>query len=188
MPRGRGVRVIAGEAGGRRLATPAGARPTTDRVKESVFSALGPDRLAGARVLDLYAGSGALAIESLSRGAAEAVLVERDAGARRVIEANLEATGLAIRARVRPGAVVAVLSGPAEGSFDLVLCDPPYDLPDGELEVVLARLVTGGWLAPGATVVVERAGTAAVPALPPGWRSTWERRYGDTLVLFVNAY
>jgi 16S rRNA (guanine966-N2)-methyltransferase len=186
----RGIRVIAGEAGGRRLVTPAGARPTTDRVKESLFSALGPERLTGARVLDLYAGSGALAIEALSRGAAEAVLVERDADARRVIEANLEATGLTARARVRPGAVAAVLSGPPapEAPFDLVLCDPPYDLPDGELESVLARLATGSWLAPGATVVVERAGTAAVPGLPPGWRSTWERRYGDTLVLFVNAY
>jgi 16S rRNA (guanine966-N2)-methyltransferase len=190
MARGRGVRVIAGEAGGRRLVAPERSRPTTDRVKESLFSALGPERLTGARVLDLYAGSGALGIEALSRGASLALLVERDPAGGRAIEGNLETTGLSDRARVRLGDVGAFLSGPPapEGPFDLVLCDPPYELPDTELEVVLGRLTGGGWMAPGAILVLERAGAAAPPQWPPGWRSTWERRYGDTLVLFVNAY
>ncbi|MGH9035111.1 MAG: RsmD family RNA methyltransferase, partial [Acidimicrobiia bacterium] len=98
---GRPPRVIAGEAGGRRLVVPrsGGVRPTSDRVKESVFSALGA-RLESARVLDLYAGTGALAVEALSRGAALAVVVERDREALAAIAANLEATGLAARARV----------------------------------------------------------------------------------------
>lgn len=189
MARPRGIRVIAGEAGGRRLVTPAGARPTTDRVKESLFAALGADRLSGARVLDLYAGSGALAIEALSRGASLAVLVERDPEARRSIASNLEATGLADRARVMTGDVARVVAGapPPGGPFDLVLCDPPYELADDDLESVLGHLASGGWLAPGATVVVERAGSADAPRWPPGWRSTWERRYGDTLLWFVQS-
>jgi 16S rRNA (guanine966-N2)-methyltransferase len=188
--KGRGLRVIAGEAGGRRLVAPEGARPTTDRVKESVFAALGPQRLTDARVLDLYAGSGSLAIEALSRGAELAVLVERDPAARRAIEANLETTGLSPRARVDQSDVGAFLSRPPprEAPFDLVFCDPPYELPDAELEAVLARLGAAAWLAPEATLVLERAGAAPAPAWPVGWRSTWERRYGDTLVLFVNAY
>jgi 16S rRNA (guanine966-N2)-methyltransferase len=184
---GRGPRVIAGEAGGRRLVSPPGdrVRPTTDRVKESVFSALGPDRLAGARVLDLYAGTGALALEALSRGAARAVLVERDAEAGRAIVANLERTGMADRGRLRRGDVRAVLAGPASEGFDLVFLDPPYDLADDELEAVIRRLVDGGWAAATATLVVERSGGGSPPSWPPGWRSTWERCYGDTLVLFA---
>jgi 16S rRNA (guanine966-N2)-methyltransferase len=188
MPRaGRGPRVIAGEAGGRRLVSPPGdrVRPTTDRVKESVFAALGPHRLAGARVLDLYAGTGALALEALSRGAARAVLVERDADAGRAIVANLERTGMADRARLRRDDVRAVLAGPASERFDLVFLDPPYDLAGDELEGVIRRLVDGGWAADHATLVVERAGGGRPPSWPPEWRSTWERCYGDTLVLFA---
>lgn len=161
-----------------------GVRPTSDRVKESVFSALGA-RLESARVLDLYAGSGALAVEALSRGAALAVVVERDREALAAIAANLEATGLAARARVVRGDVGVVLDGPppAAGPFDLVLVDPPYDLADEAVAEVLDRL-RAGWLAPGATVVIERPAGAA---RPPGWVSTWERCYGDTLVLFLQA-
>jgi 16S rRNA (guanine966-N2)-methyltransferase len=160
-------------------------RPTTDRVKESVFAALGSDRLSGARVLDLYAGTGALALEALSRGAARALLVERDAEAERAIVANLERTGMAERARLRRGDVRSVLAGPAPEEFDLVFLDPPYDLAGAELEDVIRRLVDGGWVAEGATLVVERAGGGSPPSWPPGWRSTWERCYGDTLVLFA---
>jgi 16S rRNA (guanine966-N2)-methyltransferase len=111
----RRPRIIAGEAGGRRLAVPPGdrVRPTSDRVKESVFSALGPDRLVGARVLDLYAGSGALGLEALSRGAAEAVLVERDPAAARAIRTNIDTLGFADRAVLRVAAVAGVLGGPA---------------------------------------------------------------------------
>jgi 16S rRNA (guanine966-N2)-methyltransferase len=160
-------------------------RPTTDRVKESVFSALGA-RLESARVLDLYAGTGALAVEALSRGAAVAVLVERDREALVAIAANLEATGMAPASRVVRGDVAAVLGGlpPPEGPFDLVLADPPYELGDDTVAEVLGRLVAGGWLAPGATVVIERPAGAD---RPPGWVSTWERCYGDTLVWFLQA-
>jgi 16S rRNA (guanine966-N2)-methyltransferase len=179
--------VIAGEAGGRRLVSPPGdrVRPTTDRVKESVFSALGPDRLAGARILDLYAGTGALALEALSRGGSRALLVERDVEAGRAIVANLERTGMADRGALRRGDVRAVLSRPGPEEFDLIFMDPPYDLPDDELESVIGLVAAPGWAAPAATLVIERAGGGHLPSLPPGWRSTWERCYGDTLVLFA---
>ena len=181
-------RIIAGEAGGRRLAVPPGegVRPTSDRVKESLFSALGPGRLVGARVLDLYAGSGALGLEALSRGAASALLVERDPAAARAIRTNIDTLGFADRAILRAAAAATVLSGPPpQDPFDLALLDPPYDTPTPELEEALERLGSGGWLGTDATMVVERS--ADTPALrwPPGWGSTWERCYGDTLVLFA---
>jgi len=159
-------RIIAGEAGGRRLSVPPGdgVRPTSDRVKESLFSALGPGRLAGARVLDLYAGSGALGLEALSRGAAAALLVERDAAAARAIRDNGP--------------------GPA-ATFDLVLLDPPYDTPASEVEGALRLLGAEAWTASDATVVVERAAGSPPVEWPEGWGSTWERCYGDTLVLFA---
>jgi len=189
MPPGqRRPRIIAGEAGGRRLAVPPGdrVRPTSDRVKESVFSALGPARLVGARVLDLYAGTGALGLEALSRGAATALLVERDPAAVRAIRANIETLGFADRAVLRVGAVSTVVSGPAPDSpFDLALLDPPYDTPNDDLGAVLGLLAGGGWLTPDATVMVERAAGTPAPPWPPGWGSTWERCYGDTLVLFA---
>lgn len=180
-------RIIAGEAGGRRLAVPPGdgVRPTSDRVKESVFSALGPGRLLGARVLDLYAGSGALALEALSRGAAEALLVERDTAAARAIRVNIETLGFGERAVLRVGSVQAVLGGPGpDDPFDLALLDPPYGTPGPEVEAVVSCLVDG-WLAPDATVVVERAADSPPLGWPAGWGSTWERCYGDTLVLFA---
>ena len=181
-------RIITGEAGGRRLSVPPGeaVRPTSDRVKESVFSALGPGRLVGARVLDLYAGSGALGLEALSRGAAAAVLVERDAVAARAIRANIETLGFADRAILRIGAVSAVLGGAGpETPFDVALLDPPYDLPPAELGAALRLLAQGAWLSAGATVVVERAAGSPPVEWPAGWGSTWERCYGDTLVLFA---
>jgi 16S rRNA (guanine(966)-N(2))-methyltransferase RsmD len=188
VPGPRNPRIIAGEAGGRRLTVPAGdaVRPTSDRVKESVFSALGPVRLVGARVLDLYAGSGALGLEALSRGASEALLVEKDPVAARAIRANIETLGFGDRAVLRVAAVAAVLGGPAPAAgFDLVLLDPPYDTPAGELEVALGLLVDGTWMAADATVVVERAAGSSPLRWPEGWGSTWERCYGDTLVLFA---
>jgi 16S rRNA (guanine966-N2)-methyltransferase len=185
------LRVIAGTVGGRRLVAPAGTdtRPTTDRVKESVFGAIGDRRLREAAVLDLYAGSGALAIEALSRGAARAVLVDRERAAVDAIVRNLDATGLGDRARAQRVAVEAFLrrDPPAEGPFDLVFLDPPYDLSAGELERVLARLAQGGWLVSGATVVVERGSGGARPELPDRWTTTWERGYGDTLVTLATA-
>lgn len=189
--RGRSPRVIAGEAGGRRLTVPGGSRlrPTSDRVKESIFSALGSGRIEGARVLDLFAGTGALGIEALSRGAARALFVDRDGAAVGAIAANLEATGFSGRARVERRDVSALVAGPVapEGPFDLAFLDPPYDLGDGALASVLGRLLEGSWVAPGATVVLERAAGSELTGLPPGWGSTWERCYGDTLVWFLEA-
>ena len=187
-PGRRNPRIIAGEAGGRRLTVPAGeaVRPTSDRVKESVFSALGPGRLVGARVLDLYSGSGALGLEALSRGAATALFVDRDSAAGQAIRTNIETLGFDGRATLRQAAVGTLLRGQPPGDpFDLALLDPPYDTPAADVEATLRQLIEGDWLAPGATVVVERAAGTPPIGWPAGWGSTWERCYGDTLVLFA---
>ena len=185
------LRVIAGTAGGRRLSAPPGtaARPTTDRVKESLFSALGDDRLRDASVLDLYAGSGALAIEALSRGAARAVLVDQDAAAVAAIERNLDATGFAGAARVQRSEVIRFLGGgpPGEAPFTLAFVDPPYDTPAAVVTGVLEQLAAPGWLAAGATVVVERGAGGERPETPSSWATTWERAYGDTLLSVATA-
>ncbi len=185
---GKRPRIIAGEAGGRRLAVPAGeaVRPTSDRVKEALFSALGAGRLVGARVLDLYAGSGALGLEALSRGAAEALFVDRDHAAVQAIRTNIETLGFDGRAVLRQASAAKVLGGPRPGdAFDLVLLDPPYDTPGADVEHVLRLLVEGEWVTIGATVVVERSAGSAPLGWPADWGSTWERCYGDTLVLFA---
>jgi 16S rRNA (guanine966-N2)-methyltransferase len=187
-PPRRSPRIIAGEAGGRRLVVPPGdhVRPTSDRVKESVFAALGPGRLVGARVLDLYAGSGALGLEALSRGAAEALFVEREPAAARAVRANIDRLGFGDRALLRTAPAGAVVDGPAPGGpFDLVLLDPPYDTPAADVEAVLDRLVAGGWVDPDGTLLVERGADSPALRWPAGWGSTWERCYGDTLVLFA---
>jgi 16S rRNA (guanine966-N2)-methyltransferase len=179
------MRVISGTAGGLRLSAPrlVAARPTTDRVKESVFGALGRT-VTDAAVLDLYAGSGALGIEALSRGADRAVFVERSRRAVPVIRTNLRTTKLQDRARVQESSVHAFLGRLArEAPFDLVFVDPPYDVPTVEIERVLASLAEPGWLVPGATVVLERSKTSPPPTLPAGWTVRFERAYGDTLVL-----
>jgi 16S rRNA (guanine966-N2)-methyltransferase len=189
--KGSGLRVIAGVAGGLSLVAPKGgaARPTTDRVKESLFGALGPDRLVDASVLDLYAGSGALAIEALSRGAARAVLVERDHGAVTAIRRNLATTRLRGQARVQASTVATFLAGkpPAERPFDLVFVDPPYAVTTGELGRALTGLDRTGWLEEGAAVVVERATGAGPAPAPEAWKATWERAYGDTLVTVLTT-
>ena len=183
--------MIAGVAGGLALVAPKGgaARPTTDRVKESLFGALGPDRLVDASVLDLYAGSGALAIEALSRGATRAVLIDRDHAAVTAMRRNLATTRLRGQARVQGSTVAAFLAGksPAERPFDLVFLDPPYASSSAELGRVLSGLDGSGWLGVGATVVVERpSGVGPAPA-PEAWKATWERAYGDTLVTVLTT-
>ncbi len=179
------LRVIAGTAGGRRLVAPKGsARPTTDRVREALFASLGHHRIHDATVLDLYAGSGALAVEALSRGAARAVLVDRDRAAEVAILANLDTVGFADVARFQRSTAAGFLAAPVpEAPFDLVFLDPPYDTPTPEVTATLAGLVTGGVVAPGATVVVERPKGEESPALPAGWRIEKERAYGDTLLV-----
>lgn len=185
---GRGPRVIAGELGGLRLVVPKGTqtRPTTDRVKESVFGALGGARLSGATVLDGYAGTGALAIEALSRGAAFAVIVERDPRAVDAIRRNLVSTRTTDRARVQRRGFAGYLQGRApEIPFDLVFLDPPYDLNGQDLARILELLDRPGWLSEDAGVVIERSAAAGPPSLPTGWQVAWERVYGDTLVVLA---
>jgi 16S rRNA (guanine966-N2)-methyltransferase len=180
------TRIIAGSAGGRTLRTPpgSGTRPTSDRVREAVFSALDArDAVREARVLDLFAGSGALGLEAASRGAASVVLVESDRRAADVISANARSLALTTVAVVR-STVAAYLGGPRPpaGPADLVLVDPPYDLPDDAVAAVLARLADG-WLAPGAVLVVERATRSPAPTWPPGTtRTARPKRYGETTV------
>jgi 16S rRNA (guanine966-N2)-methyltransferase len=178
------LRVIAGTAGGRRLVAPAAVRPTTDRVREALFASLGDD-VRGARVLDLYAGSGAVTVEALSRGASGAVVVEADAAAVDACRANLTTTGLADRAEVRAVPVAAFLAAGAAGPpFDLVFADPPYDEAAPAVAALLGGLAQPGWLTPAARVVVETPsrGVGVSDAAGPGWEIRSERKYGDTLL------
>jgi 16S rRNA (guanine966-N2)-methyltransferase len=183
------TRIIAGTLGGRRLSTPRSdaTRPTTDRVREAVFSRIESLLdLAGARVLDLYAGSGALGLEALSRGAGEVLLVESDRRTARLIQANIADLGVSGSARVRAESVDRVLdSGPDGPPFDLVLLDPPYPLSEDEVTGNLQRLVQHGWLAPEALVLVERSTRSPQPTLPPGLSALKGRRYGETAVHYA---
>ncbi len=176
------TRIIAGRAGGRRLAVPpTGTRPTSDRVREALFSALAADPgLDGAAVLDLCAGSGALGLEALSRGAAHALFVESDRRAADVLRRNVAAAGLS-DADVRVAPAAAVLGRRADRAFDLVLVDPPYTTPDAEVAGWLAAAQANGWLATDAVVVVERGRGTAFP-WPPPLVGVRERRYGDTVL------
>jgi 16S rRNA (guanine966-N2)-methyltransferase len=174
--------VIAGVAGGRRLRVPPGqgTRPTSDRAREGLFSSLLSELgdLGGLRVLDLYAGSGAVGLEALSRGAASVLLVESDPRAAAVARANVATVAL-------PGAAVAadrverLLSrAPAGGRYDLVFADPPYAVPDTGVQAVLG-LLDAGWLTDGALTVVERATRSGEFHWPPGYAAGRSRRYGE---------
>jgi 16S rRNA (guanine966-N2)-methyltransferase len=161
-----------------------GTRPTTDRVRESLFNVLAARLdLAGASVLDLFAGSGALGLEALSRGAVSAVFVESDRRAAAVIADNARTLG-ATGAVVRCGSVASVLASGADRPVDLVLADPPYDVSSADVEVVLAALTRGGWVRAGAIAVVERPTSADPLAWPAGWTPDRDRRYGDTRLEF----
>ena len=155
MPRGR-LRIIAGELKGRRILVPPGevVRPTPDRVREALFDILGP-ALSGLRVIDLYAGTGALGLEALSRGAAHATFVERDARVRATLARNAEDLGVAGRSRILAGDVESLLARRAVGGpFELVLADPPYLEAPGER--LLPALAGSGALVPGSKVVLQR--------------------------------
>jgi 16S rRNA (guanine966-N2)-methyltransferase len=181
-------RVIAGRARGIRLVAPGpGTRPLADRVKQTLFAVLEPD-LRGARVLDLFAGSGAAGIEALSRGASGAVFVERDAGAVSAIRTNLERTGLAgPGARVVRGDALGYLASgaAADGPFDIAIVDPPYAAAD-LLARALAMLGDGAkeLLAPGARVVAKHFWRDRPPASLGLLASDRERRFGETSLTF----
>jgi len=183
------TRIVAGVARGRRLRVPAhGTRPTTDRVREAVFSALVARMdLDGARVLDLYAGSGALGLEALSRGAAHALLVESDARAADVATANVATVGLP-GATVRRMSVAAALSQPCPQPYDVVFADPPYSLTNTAVVAALTTLLDQHWVHPGSVVVLERASRAAETSWPPGLSATWNKRYGETRVEIATCY
>lgn len=170
--------MVAGTARGRRLIVPAGrdVRPTSDRVREATFNALHSlGAVQGASVLDLFAGSGALAVEALSGGAARAVLVEPDRAARRAVEANLEAAEVADRATVVASTAERYLARAPIEPFDLVLLDPPYD--HAEWSPLLTALVPH--LSAQAVVVLESDHAVAVP---DGWHVQRDKRYGGTFV------
>lgn len=184
------TRIISGRAGGRRLQTPTGSgtRPTSDRVREALFSRLEHlDVLSGARVLDLYAGSGALGLEAASRGAGPVLLVESNRAAAKVARANASVTGLT-NVQVRADTVERVLAaGPVPGEqVDLVFLDPPYGLAEEDLGGVLLLLVAHRWLAGDALVVVERSTRSPEPLWPPVLESAGERRQGESRMWFAD--
>jgi 16S rRNA (guanine966-N2)-methyltransferase len=183
------TRIVAGVAGGRRLSVPAGrgTRPTADRAREGLFATVlairGP--LDGARVLDLYAGSGAVGLEALSRGAADVLLVESDARAARIIQANIEAVRLP-GARLVTGRAERVLArGPGDHPpRDLVFADPPYATSADEVQRMLTALRDRGWLAPGALVIVERGTRSGPVTWPAGYLPDRSRGYGEATLWY----
>jgi 16S rRNA (guanine966-N2)-methyltransferase len=183
------MRVVGGRLRGRNLATPKGdaIRPTSDRLRESVFNILAHaygDPVNGARVLDLFAGTGALGIEAISRGAAFALLIDDGAEARALIRQNVEALGLGAATRIfRRDATRLGAAHPVE-PFGLAFLDPPYRR--GLAEQALASMRAGGWLVPEALVVVEEAADAAFAA-PDGFTELERRAYDDTVIVFLRT-
>lgn len=173
------------------MAVPPGrtTRPTSDRAREGIFSTLDSlHGIEGARVIDLYAGSGAVGLEALSRGAAHALLVEADARAARTIKANVRDLGFDA-ARVVVDRVERLLAKPGEGGepYDIVFADPPYAVTDEEVTRVLESLRDNGWLAPGALVAVERESRGKDLVWPPGYEEERVRRYGEAAVWYGRA-
>lgn len=180
------TRIIAGELGGRRLVVPkTGTRPTTDRVREAIFSRLDhADALRGAHVLDLYAGSGALGIEAFSRGAADVTFVESATVAARIVAGNVKELGLGTRASVVRERVVPFLERTVN-TFTLAFLDPPYDIADGDLEHALAALAPR--LEHGAQVVLEVSTRKRLPEWPAGLQLVQSKPYGETTVHFAEC-
>jgi 16S rRNA (guanine966-N2)-methyltransferase len=181
------TRIIAGSARGRRLRTPHGdrTRPTTDRVREALFSAVESalGSLHGLRFLDLYAGSGAVGLEAASRGAAEVTLVEKDPRTVTLIGDNVRTVGL-VGVRVLRGTVARHLDEGRATPYDVAFLDPPYTLPTATVEAHLAVLGRG-WLAPDALVVVERSARDQPVAWPEGYEPGRVRSYGETSLSFA---
>lgn len=184
------MRVIAGSARGHRLAAPPGraVRPTADRVREALFSSLAA-MVPGARVLDLFTGTGALAIEALSRGAAHATLIERDPRTAAVAERNLVRTGLDDRGVLVRKDAAEFVQDPRGGPFDLILLDPPYEYPLADIYRLINGLQQAGGCRPDVTVVVERdRRDPDLDAQPPQPLRVHRRRsYGDTVLLYLRS-
>ncbi|MFB7665684.1 16S rRNA (guanine(966)-N(2))-methyltransferase RsmD [Kitasatospora sp. NPDC056138] len=185
------TRVIAGAAGGRRLAVPPGrnTRPTSDKAREAMFSTLESLRgtIHGARMLDLFGGSGAVGLEALSRGAEHTLLVEADASAARTIRANIRTVDLP-GAELRADRAERVLAGPAPATpYDLVFVDPPYAVTDDAVREMLITLLAGGWIADGALVTVERSTRGGEFGWPEGFEVLRSRRYGEGTLWYGRA-
>lgn len=181
------MRIIAGKWRGRPLRTPKGftVRPTSDRVREAIFDILG-DRVAGAATLDLFAGSGALGLEALSRGAPSAVFVESDPGAFGILRGNIESLGAPGAESLHLDYRQALRRLRARGMrFDLVFLDPPYGR--GMAAESAEGLGRAGLLESGATVVVEEAARTPDAVFPEGWEAVADRRYGDTRVMIFDV-
>lgn len=179
------MRIIAGQYKGRTLATPSSqaVRPTSDRLRESIFNILihaHDDAIEGARVLDLFAGTGALGIEALSRGAAHALFVDDSTEGRGLLRENIERLGLGGITKVFRRDATKMGPCHPHAPFNLVFCDPPYRKGLGEK--ALASALAGGWLVPGALIVFEEAADAAV-TLPEGFAELDRRTYGDTQIM-----
>jgi 16S rRNA (guanine966-N2)-methyltransferase len=182
------TRIIGGSAGGRRLQTPKGdlTRPTSDRVREALFSAVQSalGSLDGLRFLDLYAGSGAVGLEALSRGAAAATLVEQDRRTAGLIRSNARTVGFP-QAHVVTGSVARHLADRPAAAYDIAFLDPPYQLTAKAVVADLAALAANGWLRQDAVVVVERSSRDPLPPWPAGYVEGRERRYGETTLSFA---
>jgi 16S rRNA (guanine(966)-N(2))-methyltransferase RsmD len=183
------TRIVAGEHGGRRLVVPAGrdTRPTSDRVREALFSTLeSTTDLDGCRFADLYAGSGAVGLEALSRGAAHVLLIESDPKAARAVRDNIAALQASAKTRLVTDRVERALAGPPDAPYDVVFADPPYDVPAEQIGELLDALASG-WLAPGAVVVVERSARGADVSWPAGYMPLSRRRYGETMLWYART-
>ncbi|GAA0480825.1 16S rRNA (guanine(966)-N(2))-methyltransferase RsmD [Streptomyces olivaceiscleroticus] len=185
------TRVIAGVARGRRLAVPpgTGTRPTSDRAREGLFSTWealdGP--LAGARVLDLYGGSGAVGLEALSRGAEAVLLAEADPKAARTIRDNIRSLGLS-GAEFRAAKAEQVAAGPVAGEpYDIVFLDPPYAVADDDLREILLTLRAQGWITDDALATVERSTRGGEFRWPEGFEGLRSRRYGEATLWYGRA-
>jgi len=188
-------RIVAGSHRGRRLETPSGAttRPTTDRVREALFSALTSwagtadappeDALAGLAFLDLYAGSGAIGLEAASRGAAPVLLVESDARTAALARRNVASTALS--ANVRAMSVETLARTSADQPYDVAFADPPYTVAADRLDAVVAELVANGWLASDGLLVLERSRRSPEPRWPAQVVDSWERSYGETVLHYA---
>lgn len=184
------TRIIGGSAGGRRIRTPTGesTRPTSDRVREALFSAIDAavGSLTGLRFLDLYAGSGAIGLEALSRGAGVVTAVEHDRRTAALIRENARTLGMG-RIDVVTGSVPRVLAQPPRAPYDVVFLDPPYHLETPRVVADLQALLGQGWLAAGALVVVERSSRDGELSWPDGLEGLRSRRYGETMLWYGHA-
>ncbi|MDQ3616044.1 MAG: 16S rRNA (guanine(966)-N(2))-methyltransferase RsmD [Actinomycetota bacterium] len=183
------IRIIGGTAGGRRLKSPTGesTRPTSDRVREALFSALeaSAGSISGLHFLDLYAGSGAVALEALSRGAAAATCVEHDRRTAALIRENARSLGLPLD--VVTASVARVLSQPPRAPYDIAFLDPPYSLPTDELVANLTAARANGWLGAAASAVLERSSRSRDPVWPDGFVADRAKKYGETTLWYGHA-